>query len=196
MRVRALIQQEVERLCVSLGIPTRTEIGSIGERLQALRREVRANGVGGGGSAGDIAALRAEIDALKDDLKSVRATPPPSAGDSTREIAALRAQIDALKDDLKSARAAPPPSESATAAGTAPPLRVQQARHTGAATRSAVPAPKRPKKPLPKSVRPGQNADTRPAANFASRIARFANASLGSPRHSEKRSGKPGKKKH
>jgi class III poly(R)-hydroxyalkanoic acid synthase PhaE subunit len=196
MRVRALIQHEVERVCASLGRPTRSEIDSIGERLQALRREVRANGSGGGGSTGDIAALRAEVETLKAGLKSARTVPPPSAGDPTGDIAALRAQIQAIKDDLKSARIAPPSSGSATATRAAPPPRALPVRHAGAATRSTAPAPKRPKKPLPKSVRSGPNTDTRSAASFASRIARFANASLGATHPPEKRSGKPGKKKH
>lgn len=64
MRVRAQIQQEVERLSVDLGMPTRSEINSIGERLQALRREVRARGAGGS-LADELAALRAEFASFK-----------------------------------------------------------------------------------------------------------------------------------
>ncbi|MEO5626122.1 MAG: class III poly(R)-hydroxyalkanoic acid synthase subunit PhaE, partial [Dokdonella sp.] len=38
MRVRSQVQQEVERVATDFGMPTRSEINSIGERLQALRR--------------------------------------------------------------------------------------------------------------------------------------------------------------
>lgn len=41
MRVRQQVQGEVEKLCNEFGMPTRSEVNSIGERLQALRREFR-----------------------------------------------------------------------------------------------------------------------------------------------------------
>lgn len=44
MRVRSQLQQEVERISTDLGMPTRSEINGMGERLQALRREVRERG--------------------------------------------------------------------------------------------------------------------------------------------------------
>jgi class III poly(R)-hydroxyalkanoic acid synthase PhaE subunit len=42
MRLRALQQRQVERLAVQMGMPTRSEVNSLGERLQATRRELRA----------------------------------------------------------------------------------------------------------------------------------------------------------
>jgi class III poly(R)-hydroxyalkanoic acid synthase PhaE subunit len=42
MRVRQLQLQQTEQLCQQLGVPTRSEVSSLGERLQALRREVAA----------------------------------------------------------------------------------------------------------------------------------------------------------
>jgi hypothetical protein len=55
-------------------MPTRSEIDSIGERLQALRREVRALG-GQGGSAARLDALEQELAALRGE----RARPQPAA---------------------------------------------------------------------------------------------------------------------
>lgn len=40
MRVRHLQQQETERVCRELGMPTRGELASVGQRLQELRREM------------------------------------------------------------------------------------------------------------------------------------------------------------
>ncbi|RCS30080.1 pha synthase subunit protein [Rhodanobacter denitrificans] len=42
MRVRKLQQQQTEQLCQQLGVPTRSEVSSLGERLQAMRRELAA----------------------------------------------------------------------------------------------------------------------------------------------------------
>lgn len=40
MHVRHLQQQETERFCRELGMPTRSEVASLGQRMQELRREV------------------------------------------------------------------------------------------------------------------------------------------------------------
>jgi class III poly(R)-hydroxyalkanoic acid synthase PhaE subunit len=70
MRVRSQLQQEVERIGVDLGMPTRTELNSVHKRLHDLRRELR-NGRGSDAKSEDdgrdaeIAALRAEVDELR-----------------------------------------------------------------------------------------------------------------------------------
>jgi len=66
MRVRSQIQQEVERVGVDLGMPTRSELNSVHKRLHDLRRAGRN---GGDKRLADLerelAALRAEVAALK-----------------------------------------------------------------------------------------------------------------------------------
>ena len=42
MQVRAQVQDRVERLARTWGMPTRSEVDTLGQRLQALRRELRA----------------------------------------------------------------------------------------------------------------------------------------------------------
>jgi polyhydroxyalkanoate synthase subunit PhaE len=42
MRARQMQQQQTEQMCQQLGMPTRSEVSSVGERLQALRRELAA----------------------------------------------------------------------------------------------------------------------------------------------------------
>ena len=69
MRVRELQQQQTEQFCRELGIPTRSEVSSLGQRLQEVRRELRAGGGAGAARADEhaeeIARLRAELAALK-----------------------------------------------------------------------------------------------------------------------------------
>ena len=70
MRVRSQLQQEVERIGVDLGMPTRTELNSVHKRLHDLRRELRdgqeaQRNVDSDGRDAEIAAMRAEIDDLR-----------------------------------------------------------------------------------------------------------------------------------
>jgi len=66
MRVRQMQQQQTEQMCQQLGMPTRSEVSSLGERLQALRREFRASRTPGNEDRADeILALRREVAALK-----------------------------------------------------------------------------------------------------------------------------------
>lgn len=78
MRERELVQQHLEDLCRQLGLPTRSEVDSLGRRLQEVRRELRT--MGGTGAAAELAALRAELQALKSSQPPVGA--PPASGAS------------------------------------------------------------------------------------------------------------------
>jgi class III poly(R)-hydroxyalkanoic acid synthase PhaE subunit len=72
MQVRKLQQQQTEQMCRELGIPTRSEVNSLGQRVQQLRRELReAQARGQGESAPDdslVDTLQAEIESLKREL--------------------------------------------------------------------------------------------------------------------------------
>ncbi|HET6912879.1 MAG TPA: class III poly(R)-hydroxyalkanoic acid synthase subunit PhaE [Rhodanobacteraceae bacterium] len=65
MRVRRHVQKEVERVAVDLGMPTRTEIDSIGKRLHETRRELKRQAEAAPDLAAEVAALRAEVEKLK-----------------------------------------------------------------------------------------------------------------------------------
>jgi class III poly(R)-hydroxyalkanoic acid synthase PhaE subunit len=66
MRVRSQIQQEVERIGVDLGMPTRTELNSVHKRLHDLRRAGKSgNDKRVADLEREIAALRGEVAALK-----------------------------------------------------------------------------------------------------------------------------------
>ncbi|HEY0179732.1 MAG TPA: class III poly(R)-hydroxyalkanoic acid synthase subunit PhaE [Dokdonella sp.] len=153
MRVRAHVQQEVERLAGELGMPTRSELNTLGERVQALRREMRER-KGGVGQAAEIAALKAELAALK---------------------AAQRAEARAARADELGAR----PSEAAPAPPRRRTVRTRPAaprRERSAAAKSAAPR----KAAASRTVR--RTAAATASGSFASRIAKYANASLGSAR--------------
>lgn len=65
MRVRQNVQREVERVAVDLGMPTRTEIDSMGRRLHALHRNAKNQAEALPGLIAEVAALRAEVERLK-----------------------------------------------------------------------------------------------------------------------------------
>ena len=91
MRVRQMQQQQTEQMCQQLGVPTRSEVSSLGERLQALRREFRASQASSSeGHAEEIMALRRELAALKRQLAS-GPTPTPA----TRKAASARSSTSA-----------------------------------------------------------------------------------------------------
>lgn len=173
MRLRSQIQQEVERLSVDLGMPTRSELNSIGERLQAVRREVRAQR-GGDALIDEIAGLREEFEALKAAVKAPRAT-------VTREVPARTVIIEPL--------AAKPQKET-------------QAKHK--ARKAPAPVQAAPAKRTKRGARPARTERAIAAVapgNFASRIAKFADASLGSKQRrkdsaAEQAGGGKRKKKH
>jgi hypothetical protein len=154
MRLRAQMQQAVERLSVVLGMPTRSELNSIGERLQALRREVRAQR-GGDALIDEIAGLRGELEALKAAVKSPRAA-------VTREVPARTVIVEPV--------VAKPAKE---------PKAKHKARKAPAPAQAA--APKRARRGA-KAVRAERAVAAVAPGNFASRIAKFADASLGSKR--------------
>ncbi len=105
MRARQLQQEQTERLCRELGVPTRSEVSSLGERLQALRREFRASRAGGSvDHADDIAALRQEVVALKRQL----AKPAPAATPRAANKVARAKSPGAAK------KAAPKPASAVT----------------------------------------------------------------------------------
>lgn len=63
MRVRSLQQKRVEQWSREAGMPTRSEVDTLGERVQALRRELRK--LGGVDLAVEVEALRKEVAALR-----------------------------------------------------------------------------------------------------------------------------------
>ncbi|GAA0704218.1 class III poly(R)-hydroxyalkanoic acid synthase subunit PhaE [Dokdonella soli] len=169
MRVRSQVQQEVERVSVDFGMPTRSELNSIGERLQALRREVRGRGKGSDDAlANEVAALREEFAALKAAMKGARPTANEAAETGI---------------DPEPGRSAPPKKRARRARVVAQP--------------AVVPASKKKRKA--KATRDAKDDTAAPSKNFASRIAKFANASLGTARakshRPEKRADAPRNKK-
>lgn len=90
MRVRQLQQRQTGQLYRELGLPTREEVSSLGERLQQLRRDLRKQGARDADA--EIPALRRELAALKDELAALAAKPSappaPESKPATRRVAA------------------------------------------------------------------------------------------------------------
>jgi len=101
MRVRQMQQQQTEQFCQQLGVPTRSEVSSLGERLQALRREFRASmAPATEGHAAEITALRHELAALKRQInRSLTAAP------ATKKAASTKPSTSAVKKSVSKASA-------------------------------------------------------------------------------------------
>jgi len=114
MRVRHLQQRQTEQICQQLGVPTRAEVSSLGERLQSLRREFRAGHAPSPQDlAGEIATLRQELAELKRQLAdgkesapaaTKRAAAEPAAPQSAARAAVSPAKKAAAKAIVKAAR--------------------------------------------------------------------------------------------
>jgi class III poly(R)-hydroxyalkanoic acid synthase PhaE subunit len=80
MHVRQLQQKHIEALCQQLGMPTRSEVSSLGQRVQALRRDLRATaGTAGGALSDQLEDLRRELDELKQQKARQRPASAPRA---------------------------------------------------------------------------------------------------------------------
>jgi polyhydroxyalkanoate synthase subunit PhaE len=101
MRVRQMQQQQTEQMCQQLGVPTRTEVSSLGERLQALRREFRASQAPASvDHADEIMALRRELAALKRQVANGTTATP-----ATKKAAPARPSTSAVKKSISKAPA-------------------------------------------------------------------------------------------
>lgn len=85
MRVRQLQQRQTSQWCRELGMPTREEVASLGERLQQVRRELRKQ-QGSADTAGEILALRREVVALRREL-AARGEPSNTAAPTPKSTA-------------------------------------------------------------------------------------------------------------
>lgn len=94
MQVRQGVQREVERLSNDLGMPTRTEVDTLGQRLQALRRDARVQADEVIPQlAAEVAALRHELGQLKAGGATPAAKPrPPRKKAPPRKAAAKAAR--------------------------------------------------------------------------------------------------------
>lgn len=86
MRVRQLQQQQVEQWCRDAGLPTRSEVATLGQRLQELRRDVRRMQA----AKGAVAATSAAAKAVKTAKRRASAKPAGSTMDKPATRAATR----------------------------------------------------------------------------------------------------------
>ena len=140
MRVRQLQQQQTEHLCQQLGVPTRSEVSSLGERLQALRRELRAGKAAAAKDhTDDIAELKRELATLRQRLAAVQ----PAATDDPARAKPSRSAV-------KKSVSKPRPAAAKKSLAKAPPTAARQPAAGKAAavsrTRTPTVAPAKPRK--------------------------------------------------
>jgi polyhydroxyalkanoate synthase subunit PhaE len=99
MQVRKLQQQQTEQMCRELGIPTRSDVEGLGQRVQQLRRELQASRQREAqADNSEVDALQAEIAELKRELAAskaagkVRPITGKSEGDDGKTAAVSRAK--------------------------------------------------------------------------------------------------------
>jgi hypothetical protein len=100
MRVRQGVQKEVERVAIDLGMPTRTEIDSIGKRVHDLHRAAKNRAEDDAGLRAEVAALRAEIERLKAGKTPATRTSRPAASRkaAARKTAPRNSRATAVKE--------------------------------------------------------------------------------------------------
>lgn len=84
MHVRQLQRQQVEQWCREAGMPTRSEVDTLGQRLQELRRELRRL-QGAGRRAGTGAAVKTPKQKATDAHAKARSTAKATAGRKPRK---------------------------------------------------------------------------------------------------------------
>jgi hypothetical protein len=174
MHERQLMQQQLQDYCRQLGLPTRSEVDSIGRRLQEMRREMRASG--GAGQGGEVAALRAELAVLKRQLAGMRTA--EGAGASSVAAAAAPVAVAApvrieKRARVKKAAAVKAPARKTAAAKKASPIKKAAAVKKSAAaeksTASKVPA--KPRRALPTAPAARAKKSTKGHKQSASKVA-------------------------
>jgi hypothetical protein len=105
IRVRQLQQEQTEYFCQQLGIPTRSDLSSLGERLHSLRREMRQSKATAPAAshADELEALRRDVALLKEQLAS-RA---PASATAKRPAAPKTAAKKSARSAVKKAIAEP-----------------------------------------------------------------------------------------
>lgn len=101
-RVRQLQQQQLDALCRDMGLPSRSEVTALGKRMHELRREVR--GQRAASDHDDVAALRAEVAALKRQLAG-KTEPAASTEKKSSPRSGKRAADDAAPVDARRPKA-------------------------------------------------------------------------------------------
>jgi polyhydroxyalkanoate synthase subunit PhaE len=178
MRVRQQVHAEIEKTCIELGMPTRSEVNSIGERLQAMRREFRESREG----ADDHEQLHAEVAALRREVAALKVSAVPDA--KPEKAAKLKKSSSKSKSGVETPALieSPPFSEATEKNGSVAKKVRRKSISKAAKTRRS----KRGKSPAGKSAgtaasvsKPSSRKEKKAegSSSFAASIARFARKS-------------------
>lgn len=127
MHERSLRQQAMERVCRQLGLPTRSEVDSLGRRLQEVRRQQRSTASADAEVSGEVAELRSEVADLKRQLaesnacasapapaKPAAASPAPAKPVAVKKVAKRKSSAKAKSRGSAPAKSAARKSKSAS----------------------------------------------------------------------------------
>lgn len=170
MALRSHMQKETERTTGELGMPTRSEVNSIGKRLQELRREFRA-----ANEAGTIAELQVEIASLRAEVKALREG--KSAGNAPVQT------VPKSESELGSSLRKETPRARKPVAKRASKRTPKSAHRSKTASKKVAPV---------KKAQARESSDAK-QASFAASIARFAEAAKTATK-AESRSARSAKK--
>ncbi|MEO7916269.1 MAG: poly(R)-hydroxyalkanoic acid synthase subunit PhaE [Dokdonella sp.] len=196
MAVRSHVQKETERNAQQMGMPTRSEVDSIGRRLQELRREFRA-----ANEAGDVAGLTREVASLRAEVKALR----EANTRLSREAETSSTKSDGIESEPKKFDPGLGSSLRGEVRGTRKPATKRASKRTPKASHRKS-ADHKAKSVRVKSDAGNKTANrstkaAKPANSFAASIARFAEAAKtatrveSAPAGQSKKSGKTTKKR-
>jgi class III poly(R)-hydroxyalkanoic acid synthase PhaE subunit len=184
MRLRAQVQAEVERIGRDLGMPTRSELNSVHQRVHDLRREFRDSR--GTSSVIDdleqqIVELRAEVAALKSPARAPAAKPEGGAAATRQKAGAPVATEVTAPVATQAKRTTKPPSKpvAKTGARSATPSVVATERPPAA--NEAAPTTKRAARAQQASTRTSKRARRSSARGSAAPSARPASPAKPAP---------------
>lgn len=181
MRVRQQVQGEVEKLCNEFGMPTRSEVDSIGERLQALRREFRQfQESWGAASMAPVMAEPVPAERVHAQAVDTPAVAKARAGKSARVLkrsarskkvgAKAASDSKTLGSSVGAHNSGPAPKITKTTKETKPSSKAKHRSVTPARRKNAVKTPAR----RAAASRASAPATRTAKGSFATSIARFA----------------------
>ncbi len=164
MRMRAQVHAEVERIGTDLGMPTRTELNSVHQRLHDLRRELRASREGDPAASDTVSELERQLVDLQFEVGQLKASMTRSQ---------VRVATPPVAVPPRAAAKRPPAKKKAALKHAAEKAKSPAAKKSAAPVRKAAKpvAPEPPPVVLPKTATKAKAGKDESRASFGDAIA-------------------------